>query len=167
MLTRSNDGKGAATSKFYGRVPPRALVAAVATLVLVAGCGASAIKGEITDSGIALSVDHGGPVAQFELHNAGTLPCDVAIALTALPVAALPIVDGRVAIVNGDGPDLVRPITTYEAAPPYTLGRIEPGAVFRIEIALEGTPKSEDRVLLCNGIGDYALGRYAVLRFDR
>jgi hypothetical protein len=27
--------------------------------------------------------------------------------------------------------------------------------------------KTEDRVLLCNGVGDYQHGRYAALRFDR
>jgi hypothetical protein len=34
-------------------------------------------------------------------------------------------------------------------------------------MALEGTPKTEDRIILCNGAGDYEHGRYAVLRFDR
>jgi hypothetical protein len=143
--------------------------ALVAALVVAAGCigGSSAIKGDIRDDGITLAADHAGSNVRFELHNSGTTACDLAIALTSLPMDALPVKDGRVVIVDGESPGIVRPITTYESAPPYTLGRVEAGADFRAEIALEGAPKTDDRVLLCNGVGDYQHGRYAVLRFDR
>jgi hypothetical protein len=60
-----------------------------------------------------------------------------------------------------------RPITTYENAPPYTLGRVEPGTTFQAEVALDGAPKTDDRLVFCNGVGDYQRGRYAILRFDR
>jgi HlyD family secretion protein len=39
--------------------------------------------------------------------------------------------------------------------------------VFKVEVALDGAPKAEDRVIFCNGVGDYGHGRYAALRFDR
>ena len=142
---------------------------AFAALVLAAGCigGASAIKGVIRDDGITLESDHAGSNVRFELHNSGKTACDLVVALTSLPIAALPVKEGRVVIVDGDGPGIVRPITTYENAPPYTLGRVEPGADFSAEIALDSTPKAEDRVLLCNGVGDYEHGRFVGLRFDR
>jgi hypothetical protein len=150
-------------------VGSRIVATAFAALVLAAGCigGASAVTGVIKDDGITLATDHAGSNVRFELHNSGTTACDLLVALTSLPISALPVKDGRVVIVDGDGPGIVRPVTTYENAPPYTLGRVEPGADFRAEIALDSTPKSEDRVLLCNGVGDYAHGRFAALRFDR
>lgn len=150
-------------------ITSRLVAVALAALVLDAGCfgGAAAVKGEIADDGITLATDHAGSSVRFELHNSGTTACDLVVALTSLPINALPVKDGRVVIVDGDSPGIVRPITTYETVPPYTLARVEPGADFRAEIALEGAPKTEDRVLLCNGVGDYARGRFAALRFDR
>ena len=141
----------------------------VATLVLLAGCigGTSTVKGEIRDDGIALATDHASSNVRFELHNSGTAPCDLVVALTSLPKDALPVKDGQVVIVESDSPGVVRPITTYENAPSYVLAHIAPGADLQVEIALEGAPKTDDRVLLCNGVGDYQHGRYAVLRFDR
>ena len=147
----------------------RIVPAGFAALVLAAGCigGSSAIKGEIKDDGITLETDHGGSNVKFELHNSGTTACDLVIALTSLPMNALPVKDGRVDIVDGAGPGIVRPIGTYANEPPWVIGHVEPGADLRMEIALEGAPKTDDRILLCNGVGDYQHGRYAVLRFDR
>ena len=147
----------------------RIVAIAVAALVLAGGCigGASAVKGVIRDDGITLETDHAGSAIRFELHNSGTMACDLVVALTSLPITALPVKDGRVVIVDGDGPGIVRPVTTYESAPLYTLGRVEPGADFSPEIALDSTPSSEDRVLFCNGVGDYGHGRFVGLRFDR
>lgn len=147
----------------------RVVPVAVVTLMLVAAClgAATNLKGEIKDDRISLATDHAGSSVRFELHNVGRTPCDLVVALTSLPIDALPVKDGQVVIVDGDGPGIVRPITTYESAPTFTLGRIEPGAVFQAEVALEGAPKTEDRVLLCNGVGEYQHGRYAALRFDR
>ena len=147
----------------------RVLPVAVATLMLVAAClgAATSITGEIKDDGITLATDHAGSSVRFELHNVSTTPCDLVVALTSLPIDALPVKDGHVVIDDSGAPGTVRPITTYESAPTFTLGRVEAGAVFQSEVALEGTPKTEDRVILCNGVGDYQHGRYAVLRFDR
>jgi hypothetical protein len=115
----------------------RVLPVAVATLMLVAACAETPIKGEIRDDGITLATDHAGPSVRFDLHNVGTTPCD--------------LVDGHVVIDESGAPGTVRPITTYESAPTFTLGRVEAAAVFQSEVALEGTPKTEDRVILCNG----------------
>jgi hypothetical protein len=145
----------------------RVLPVAVATLMLVAACAATPINGEIRDDGITLATDHAGSSVRFDLHNVVTTPCDLVVGLTSLPVAALPVKDGHVVIDESGAPGTVRPITTYESAPTFTLGRVERGAVFQTELALEGAPKTEDRVILCNGVGDYQHGRYAVLRFDR
>jgi hypothetical protein len=139
----------------------------VATLLVAAGCigGSSALKGEIRDDRIILAADHAGSAVRFELHNSGTLACDIVLVLTSLKADALPVKDGQVVISDGDGP--VRPDMTYESQAPYTLGHVLPGADFTQEIAMEGAPKAEDRVLLCNGVGDYEHGRFAPLRFDR
>lgn len=147
----------------------RLITALLGALVVAAGCigGSSALKGEIRDDRIVLPTDHAGSSVRFELHNSGTLACDIVLVLTSLKADALPVKDGQVVITEGDGPGIVRPDGTYETQAPYTLGRILPGADFSQEIAMEGAPKGEDRVLLCNGVGDYEHGRYAPLRFDR
>jgi hypothetical protein len=149
--------------------PRRLVAAAFAILALSAGCigGSTALKGEIRDDKIVLAADHAGSAVRFELHNSGTMACDIVLVLTSLKADALPVKDGMVVIVNGDGPGIVRPDTTYESQEPYTLGRVLPGADFSREIAMEGAPKVEDRVILCNGVGDYEHGRFAPLRFDR
>lgn len=106
----------------------RVLPVAVATLMLVAACAATPIKGEIRDDGITLATDHAGSSVRFDLHNVGTTPCDLVVGLTSLPVAALPVKDGHVVIDESGAPGTVRPITTYESAPTFTLGRVEAGA---------------------------------------
>jgi hypothetical protein len=103
-----------------------------------------------------------------ELVARTALLAELVVGLTTLAVDALPVVDKRVAITNGDGPGIVRPITTYEETPPYIPKHIGPGETFSSEVALEGAPKDgSERVLFCNNLGDYQLGRYAILRFDR
>jgi len=47
------------------------------------------------------------------------------------------------------------------------MAHVQPGGVFKREMALEGMPKTDDRIILCNGAGEYAAGRYAALRFQR
>lgn len=145
------------------------IVPLIATALLAVGCigGATSLKGEIKDNSITLAADHAGSNVRLELRNTGTKSCDLVVALTSLPVDALPVVDKQVVITDGDGPGIVRPVKTYEDAPPFTLGHIEPGSTFSYEVALDSTPRSEERVLFCNGLGDYQHGRYALLRFDR
>ncbi len=135
----------------------RVFVSLIASALLVGGCigGATGLKGEIKDDGITLAADHAGSNVRLELHNAGTKPCDLVVAVTNLAVDALPVVDKQVVITMGDGPGIVRPITTYEEAPRYVLTHIEPGQTFSGEVALEGAPTDgSERVLLCNNLGD-------------
>jgi pectin methylesterase-like acyl-CoA thioesterase len=157
------------TSRSPRTIAVRRIALGCAAGILLAACGGSSIiKGSIKDDAITLSTDHAGATVRFELQNTGATPCDLFVGLTSLSVDALPLKDGRVVITNADpGPGIVRPITTYENSEPYSLGRVQPGASFSIEIALEGAPRAEERVLLCNGPGDYEHRRYAILRFDR
>jgi hypothetical protein len=49
-----------------------------------------------------------------------------------------------------------------------TLGQsVQPGDVARLQVAFEGTPRADNLVILCNGAGQYAAGRRAMLAFDR
>lgn len=146
--------------------PLRVLGAVSGIIFLVAAClgGTSiTITGEIRDDAISLSADHAGPNIQLALRNVGTSACDIEVVSTSLPADALPVKDGRV-VVDASGVGPVRPTM---GGPAGSLAQVAPGAEFNFEVALEGTPKTDDRVILCNGVGDYADRRYAVLRFDR
>jgi hypothetical protein len=128
----------------------------------VAACAATPITGEIKDDRISLATDHAGPSVRLELRNVGATPCNLIMVLTDLSADALPVKDGRVVIDENGAGGPVRP-----ANDSIGMGRSEPGAVFQLEVALVSTPKTEDRIILCNGAGDYEHGRFAILRFDR
>jgi len=144
----------------------RGLIAALATLLIVAGCvgAATAVTGEIKDDGIILITDHAGSSVRLELLNVGTTPCDLTPVLTTLSPDALPVQDGQVVIDSSGAPGTVQ---MAMGGPAGYLKRVMPGETYKVEIALEGAPKTDERIILCNGAGDYARGRYAVLRFDR
>lgn len=133
-----------------------------ATIVFAACGGSTTIKGDIRDDSIAIPVDHAGQSVRLELRNVGTQPCDLFVGQTTLPADQLPVVDGQVVITRDGTPGGVRPMDGGEAP-----GSVAPGDVTTLDLALEGTPKTEDRVIFCNGPGEYELGRYATLRFDR
>ena len=109
-----------------------------------------------------LSADHGGQSVRLEFHNLGTMPCDLVIVLTSLPADALPVKDGRVDVPeDGSGP--VRNMSGGEFP-----DELQPGAAQTVDLGLESIPATDDRVVLCNGAGDYQRGRSAAsLRFDR
>ena len=157
----------------------RAITLVTVVVLLSSACGGgsgNAIKGQIEDSRIVLPVDHAGHDIWLELKNVGTKPCDIYPALTSLPMND-PVKDGRVVIGQSGAPDVVRPLDTgiqvNGASGPDPgktggyLARINPGDTALMQMALEGTPPTEDRIILCMGAGDYELGRYAVLKFDR
>ena len=49
-----------------------------------------------------------------------------------------------------------------------TLGQaVHPGDVARLQVAFDATPRTDDRVIFCNGAGEYASGRRAALPFER
>jgi hypothetical protein len=171
------------------------LVVVTATLVLAAACvstGPSApptstastssavpaasiastrsITGEIEDDAIILSSPIGAPVFQLELRNVGTKPCELQLGLTSMPMDALPVKNGRVLIDAGGQPGVIWPEDggAIGGSPDdYTVAHIKPGGSFKREVAMERAPKTDDRIILCNGVGDYEAGRYAVLRFQR
>lgn len=152
-------------------------------IVLASACGGSGnpIKGQIEDSRIVLPVDHAGHDIWLELKNVGTTPCDIYPAMTSLPMDAFPVKDGRVVIDLSGAPGVVRPIDTgieVNGNRPQPgggdpgkaggyLARLNPSDTALMQLALEGTPPTEDRIILCVGAGDYERGRYAVLKFDR
>ncbi len=155
---------------------------ATATAIVVVACGAAGptatgptaigptagapsaggpITGKIDDRAITLTSDHGGQTVRLELHNIGTTPCDLVIVLTSLPAGALPVKDGRVDVPeDGSGP--VRNMSGGEFP-----DELQPGAAQTVDLGLESIPATDDRVVLCNGVGDYKAGRFAFLRFDR
>jgi hypothetical protein len=141
------------------------VVAILATATLVSGClgAATTMKGEIGDDRITLASDHAGSAIRLQLHNAGTEPCEFTAVVTALAPDALPVKDGQVVIGSG-APNTVGMLM---GGPAGSLRRVMPGGDYEIELALQGAPKSGERIMLCNGPTDYARGRYAVLRFDR
>lgn len=136
------------------------LVAGVA--LFVSACGTPTLKGEIRDDAISIPFDHAGASVRLELRNVGKLPCDLIVGLTTLPADALPVVDGQVVITRDGSPGGVRPQDGGEFP-----GSVAPGDLQVLDLALEGTPSTEDRVIFCNGPGEYEQGRYATLRFDR
>ncbi len=147
--------------------PRRGLIAALATVLIVAGCvGAvtEVVTGEIKDDGISLITDHAGSSIRLKLHNVGRTPCDLTAVVTSLSPDALPVQDDQVVIDSSGAPGSVQ---MAMGGPAGYLKRVMPGENYEVEIALEGAPKTDERIILCNGAGDYARGRYAVLRFDR
>lgn len=140
----------------------------------------STVTGEIRDTAIVLSADHAGAIVNLELRNAGREPCNLIIVLTSLPVDALPMESGRVVVYDGSavemGPDgkgppgvpMVGGGAGQIKGVAATLGQaIRPGDVGRFQVAFDGTPQTDDLVILCNGEGEYAAGRRAALPFER
>ena len=137
------------------------------------------VTGEIRDTAIVLSPDHAGPVVNFELHNVGSEPCDLIVVLTSLPVDALPVDGGRVVTYDGNaiqmGPDgglptgvpIVGYLGQVNKVTATGSQSVQPGDVARLQVAFEGTPRTDNLVILCNGAGQYAAGRRAGLAFDR
>ena len=128
------------------------------------------ITGEIQDHAIVLSSPIGDPIIELELHNVGTKTCDLVVALTSMPMDSLPVKNGQVLIDAAGVPGALEPEDGGQVGAPadvYTLARVPPGGTFKREQALESAPKAGDRIILCNGVGEYQAGRYAVLRFQR
>jgi hypothetical protein len=135
-------------------------------MTLLAGCLGSTTKvvsGEIKDDGISLATNHAGPSVRFSLTNAGSVPCHLAVVIAPVPTA-LPVVNGQVAVDASGAANGVRPPLGGDSA---FFAWVQPGERYELEVALEGAPRSGERVILCNEPGDYEHGRYAVLRFDR
>ena len=138
------------------------------------------IRGEIDDAAIRLQQARGPVDVWVELTNVGTRPCDLVGALSQVPPDAMPVVDGRVVMSLGGEPDAVVPLETIVEINGQPVVRadggvmtdegwisvVHPGDVARIQIGFEARPDVGERVLICNGAGDYEAGRYAVLAFE-
>ena len=156
----------------------RGAIAALAALSACTGAEAT-ISGEIRDDAIVLAQPSGPQSVWLELSNVGAVPCDLAVVRTELAPDSLPLEGGRVVLSQSGSPQgEAYPMEAYveiEGEPatyddPVREGRqalVEPGQTARVQLALTGMPEREERVILCNGAGDYEAGRYAVLRFDR
>jgi hypothetical protein len=140
----------------------------------------STVTGEIRDTAIVLSADHAGAVVNLELRNVGSEPCDLIVVLTSLRVDALPVESGRVVVYDTRGGVEIGPDGSMPAGLPMvgrpdqingvtaTLGQpVRPGDVARFQVAFDGTPRTDNRVVFCNGVRQYAAGRRAMLVFDR
>ncbi len=151
---------------------------ALATLSACTGTEAT-IAGEIRDESIVLAQDSGPQSVWLELANLGAEPCDLLVIRTELRSDALPTDGERVILSMSGAPEgEASPMDAYVeidgqpagGADPLRAGRhavVEPGQTARVQLALTGMPELEERVIVCNGPGDYEAGRYAVLRFDR
>jgi hypothetical protein len=149
----------------------------ITALILLAGCGAVAeeeVIGEIRDDAIALEVDTAHHSVWLELTNAGTTPCEISVVLTDTP-HDMPVVDRRADLGSATDPEAERyPMLGYtevdgvQAAGEGDLSvTVPPGSVARMQFGSTDIPDNGERVILCNGPGDYEAGRYAVLRFNR
>jgi hypothetical protein len=165
-------GTGGASSPGVGAPSGSSISTAAMPSTVSTGSTAStrSITGEIQDHAIVLSSPIGDPIIELELHNVGTKTCNLVVALTSMPMDSLPVKNGQVLIDAAGVPGALEPEDGGQVgAPPdtYTLARVQPGGTFKREQALESAPTAGDRIILCNGVGDYQAGRYAVLRFQR
>jgi hypothetical protein len=154
---------------------------ALTALATLSGCtGAEAtIAGEIRDDAVVLVQDSGPQSVWLELSNVGAAPCDLVVIRTELDPDALPLDGDRVTLsISGSPQGEAYPMDAYveiDGQPagvedPVRAGRqavVGPGKTARVQLALTGMPEHEERVIVCNGPGEYEAGRYAVLRFDR
>ena len=152
-------------------------VACVA-LAALTGCGGLAeetVQGEIRDESLSLVDKTAGQSVWVELTNVGSEACELLVVMSEAP-GALPIGDGgRVeASLGGEGGHRTLEEMYVEINGQARGGQeagqsvpVAPGESARLQIALTGIPEREDRVILCNGEGDYERGRYAVLEFER
>jgi hypothetical protein len=134
--------------------------ALVALAVALAGCspsGGSTVRGEIRDDSIVLDVQTAPAGSTFALTNTGTLPCnDLVLVYTAVAPDALPEVEGRVDLAAPEAFGAGSAIDAFDSV-------VDPGTTATWTEAL---PSAEllapdgTRILLCNGPGDYAAGRW-------
>ena len=136
------------------------------------------ITGEIRDDSIVLAENSGPQSIWLQLSNVGAEPCDLVVIRTELAPEALPVNGKRVVLsVSGSPENDAYPMDAYveiDGQPagvedPVRAGRqavVEPGKTARVQLVLTAMPE-EERVIVCNGPGDYEAGRYAVLPLDR
>lgn len=150
--------------------------------VLLVGCQAPVptIQGEIDDDRIRLARDRAPAAARVELRNVGMRACELVPVLSSLPERALPVADGRVQLSLSGDANVAAPMEAYvelngepvdrpggELGEDGWITHVDPGDTVVLDVGLKGVPDAEERFLICNGPGDYEVGRYAVLGFER
>lgn len=154
------------------------LPATIVGLALAACASEPTIVGQITDSAINLEQQTAPQSVWLELTNVGSAECELLAVRTELPPDSLQVEEGRIVVGSSglDGPaSAMAAYVEIDGQPAGGEGVgaggshavVQPGETARIQLALTGTPERAERVILCNGPGDYGSGRYVVLRFDR
>jgi len=146
----------------------------LAALTACGGVAGETVQGEIRDDALSLVEETAGPTVWIELTNVGTEACELLVVMSEAP-ETLPVEGGRVAAsLGGEGGHRTLEEMYVEIDGQARGGQepgesvpVAPGESARLQIAFTGVPEREDRVILCNGEGDYGRGRYAVLEFER
>lgn len=99
---------------------------------------------------------------------------------TATHTEAIPVENGRAVMSLSGDPSLPTPLEAYVELNGEAVVRgdgvmtetgwvttVAPGETVRLQLTFKGIPDVGERVLACNDDGDYAAGRFAVLRFER
>jgi hypothetical protein len=147
---------------------------------LLGACGGAqsepTIGGEIDDDEIRVERGSGPPIIWLELENVGTQPCAFVPLLASMPTESLPVSDGEVIIDMSGDPNIPYPMEAHvelngEPAGGLTSDEdwttvVNPGDTIRLQLALKGAPDEEERVVICNELGGYEAGRYAVIAFE-
>jgi hypothetical protein len=158
----------------------------VTFVVTLAGClgGSPTITGRILDDRIELDASAAPGNAWLSLANQGSRPCRL-ILLDTLDAADagldprhLLVADGRLVIRTTDprAPGIHVSEELYAEVEGQTLPLltdndrpaliIPPGVTARVQLALIGTPRpGAVRIPVCDDVGDYERGRYAILTF--
>lgn len=135
--------------------------------LFIASCASqrTAVAAEIHDDQVRLVPPTGSERVALTVVNVGQLPCELVVFITddvngPVDPVALPVRDGR---VDFEGTDFfeIEAAEGVEAGVPV----IQPGEERLLTLGLQGTPVVT-RVVLCNGVGDYERGRYAIYRSD-
>ena len=154
----------------------------IATALVLAACGGIAseqtVTGEIDDTEIRLDAASASHNVWVELQNMGSQPCALVPILAPDP-EAIPVENGRAVMSLSGDPSLPTPMEAFVELNGEAVVRdgvmtetgwvtaVAPGDTVRLQLAFTGIPDVGERVLACNDDGDYAAGRFAVLRFER
>jgi len=143
------------------------LIAVLLVPLLTGSCATSrtAVAVEIHDDQLRLVPPTGSEEVVLTVVNVERQPCELVVFIIDAvngPVdpAALPIRDGRVDFESSDFSEIEAAEGVEAGGPP-----IQPGEERSLTLGFQGTP-TVTRVVLCNGVGDYERGRYAVYRSD-
>jgi hypothetical protein len=146
------------------------LIGLIASAAAGACAGTTTIPGEILDDRITLQQTTAPLDTWLSLVNRGSTPCELVAVVTDIPANALPVKDGRVVFEESGAPDVVAPDDAYaeiDGRPATRPNVVQPGQTVRKQLTMSRMPDRAERIVFCNGPGDYQRGRLIVLRFER